>query len=153
MAEKKSETASYIKQLNDLLELYLVKKAPALPKNIKEAIVKFGPWITLILIVLALPLLLAVFGLGTILLPFSFLGGVSAGYKATLGLLFSGITVLLEIVALPGLFKRAKAGWNLVYYAALIGAIEHVLTFNIGGLIIGTLLSLYILFQVKEYYK
>ena len=41
-----------MKQLNKTLEMYLVKRAPALPKNIKEILVKFAPWLAIIGVVL-----------------------------------------------------------------------------------------------------
>lgn len=66
---------SYLSGLENVCEEYLVKKAPALPEGAKEAIVKFGPWIALILLVLSAPVLLGLLGLGTVLMPFSYLGG------------------------------------------------------------------------------
>ncbi|OGK23902.1 hypothetical protein A3A46_01045 [Candidatus Roizmanbacteria bacterium RIFCSPLOWO2_01_FULL_37_13] len=144
---------SYLKQLEDLLSEYLVKKAPALPVNVKEAIVKFAPWVTLVVFIITLPVVFAVFGLGAILAPLSFLGGVNAGTNYILSLVFSAIQLVLEAMAIPGLFKRSKSAWTLVFYASLVGGVQSIVTFNLGGLIIGTLLSLYILFQVKEYYK
>ena len=65
-------------QLEQTLKVYLVDKAPALPEKVKEVIVKYGPWITLIFLVLSLPAILFAFGLGTIVAPFAFLGGVQA---------------------------------------------------------------------------
>lgn len=56
MATQGKDFKSYMNQLEDLLTEYLVKKAPALPANVKEVIVNFAPWITLILVILALPL-------------------------------------------------------------------------------------------------
>lgn len=144
---------SYFSKLEDTLALYLIKKAPALPTNIKEAIVQFAPWITLVVLILTLPLVLAVLGLGAVVSPFAFLGGVTAGTNFILTLLFSGVSLVLEGFAIPGLFKRSKKAWNLLFYAALLGGIQNVVTINLGGLLIGTLLSLYLLFQVKEYYK
>ena len=66
---------------------------------------------------------------------------------------FLGLMVLLEALAIPGLFSQSKKAWNLLFWSALVGIIQNVLSFNIGGLVIGGLLSLYFLFQVKEYYK
>ena len=149
----KGDYKAYLAQLEDLLHEYLVKKAPAIPTNIKEAIVKFAPWATLVIFILTLPLVLAVFGLGAILAPLSFLGGVTAGTNYILTLIFTAIQLVLEAMAIPGLFKRERRAWNLVFYASLVGGVQSIATFNIGGLIIGTLLSLYILFQVREYYK
>jgi len=143
----------YMKQLEDLLSDYLVKKAPALPTNIKEVIVNFAPWVTLILLILTLPVVLAVFGLGAILSPLSFMGGLTMGTNYLLTLVFSAVMLVLEALAIPGLFKKARSAWNLLFYSALVGALQNLVTFNLGGLIIGTLLGLYLLFQVREYYK
>lgn len=151
---KNTDVTSVLRQLEDTFELYLVKKTPySLPANWKELIVKFAPWISLILLIVALPAILAVFGLGTLLMPFSFLGGFHGGFNYILSLVFSLITLVLEALAIPGLFKRSKGGWRFAYYAALVGALENLVTFNLGGLVIGGLLSMYILFQVKSYYK
>lgn len=142
-----------MKQLEDTLELYLVKKAPRLPDNIRELIVKVAPWLTLIFLVLSLPAVLALLGIGTALLPLSFLGGMGSGVNYSLALVFLAITLVLEALAIPGLFKRSIAGWRLVYYATLLNGVYSLVNFNISGLIIGTLLGLYLLFQVKSYYK
>src|SRR3990167_11475335 len=104
-ASKGKDFKSYLQQLEDLLHEYLVKKAPALPGNIKEAIVNFAPWITLVILILTLPLVLAVFGLGAFFAPFSFLGGITAGTNYLLTILFSGVQLVLEAMAIPGLFK------------------------------------------------
>ncbi len=143
---------SMLGQLEDKLDLYLIKKAPALPAGAKDAIVKFGPWITLILIILAAPVLLALLGLGALLAPFSFLGGLSAGFLYIVHLALTIVVLVIEIMALPGLFKQQRRSWRLMYYATLVGVVQNVLSFNIVGLIIGSLLTLYILFQVKSYY-
>src|SRR3990167_805445 len=144
---------SYMKQLEDFLADYLVKKAPALPANVKEAIVKFAPWATVVIFIITLPIVLAVFGLGAFFAPFSFLGGLTAGTNYILTIILSGIQLVFEGMAIPGLFQKSRGAWNLVYYSALVGAVQNIATFNLGGLVIGTLLSLYILFQVREHYK
>jgi len=145
-----------IAQLEDKLELYLVDKAPAIPKDWKELLVKITPWFLLVTMLMALPLLLAALGLTAILAPFSFLGGASGAFQGagiSLTWVFTLIMVVIEAMAIPGLFKRAKSAWYLLFYATLIGAVQNIIAFNIGGLVIGTLLSLYILFQIKQYYK
>ena len=57
------------------LEEIFGKKAPQLPANAKEAIVKCGPYITLVLLVLSLPVILIGLGLGAIVAPFAALEG------------------------------------------------------------------------------
>ncbi|PJE63637.1 chromate transporter [Candidatus Roizmanbacteria bacterium CG10_big_fil_rev_8_21_14_0_10_45_7] len=142
-----------MKKLDDTLQEYLVKKAPALPDSVKEVIVSIGPWVMLVLVVMSLPLLLFVFGLGAVVAPFAFLGGITAGTSFGVTMIVSLAALVLEIIALPGLFKRSMGSWRLLYYSVLITAVGNLISFNLGGLIIGTLLSLYILFQVKKLYK
>jgi len=102
---------------------------------------------------MALPALLAIVGIGAIAMPFAYLGGMHAGFSYTVSMIFTAVVLVLEALALPGLFKKTKSGWRLLFYAILVSAVQSLITFNLGGLIIGTILGLYILFQVKEYYK
>lgn len=148
-----SDWKGMLGKLETQLNLYLVEKAPAIPKEWKELIVKVVPWLTLVFGVLALPAILAVLGLGALVMPFSFMGGIGYGTGFTVSWVLSLVVLALEFLAIPGLFKRSRNAWNLLFYATLIGALSNVVTFNLAGLIIGTLLSLYLLFQVREYYK
>lgn len=150
---KGTDYKSYLKQIENFLAEYLLKKAPALPVNIKDIIVKIAPWATLVILLMTLPIILFAFGLGALVAPFSFLGGVTAGASYIVSLVFSAAELILEAMAIPSLFSRSRKGWNLVFYAALLGGVRNIITFNVGGLVIGTLLSLYILFQVREHYK
>jgi hypothetical protein len=139
------------KDLIGFLEFYLVKKAPfQIPDGGREMIVRFGPWITLVLLILTLPLLLFALGLGVIFIPF---GGI--GYASGFGVLtiFVIVEIGLMIAALPGLFARKMAGWTLLFYSQLVSIVYNVLSGNIvGGLLFG-LISLYILFQVRTLYR
>ena len=144
---------SAIGQLEKQLELYLVDKAPAIPKGWRELIVKIAPWLSVIMVVVSLPAILAVFGLTAVFSPFAYMAAGGHGTGLTLSWFFLIAMMILEILAIPGLFKRAKSAWYLLFYATLLGAVQNLIMFNLGGLIIGTLLSLYILFQVKQYYK
>ncbi len=141
-------------KLEDTLEMYLVDKAPfQLPKGVKEFIVKYGPWIALVFLVLSLPMILLAFGLGALVAPFVVMGGVQAAAGFGLGMVFSIAMLVLEAIAIPGLFKRKLSAWKLMFYASLLGGVQALITFNLGGLVIGTGLSLYVLFQIKSYYK
>ncbi|MBL8030637.1 MAG: hypothetical protein JNN11_05315 [Candidatus Doudnabacteria bacterium] len=134
-------------------KLYL--KVPFhLPTSVKEFIVRFGPWITLVLILLALPALLAVFAIGGVALPFAAMSGqVHWGGMFIVNMALSIATLVLEAIALPYLFKKQIKGWNFMFYAVLVSAIGSILSMNLGGLVIGTAISLYILFEIKSYYK
>lgn len=153
MTNSNSDYKTYFAQLGKLLEEYLVKKAPALPKGLKEFLVQWGPWIDLVLTIMMLPAILAILGIGTLFMPFSFLGGITIGFNYIFGLIFTIVTIILNVAALPGLFNRKIGGWNLLYYSALIGVVHNIVVFNLGALIIGSLLTLYVLYQIKEYYK
>lgn len=139
----------------DQLEAQLVelaKKLPQLPESIRLFIVKFTPWFVLIMMILALPAILLLLGLGAILTPFAFLGGATEGSRFTLGIAVTIVLIVLEILALPGLFKRARKGWQYSFYATLVSGVEQLATLNLFGAIIGTAISLYFLFQVRQYY-
>jgi len=138
------------KDLVGFLDNYLVKEAPfQIPDGGREWIVKFGPWITVVLLILTLPVLLFALGLGAILIPF---GGV--GYASGFGVLtlFVIVELGLMIAALPGLFARKTEGWQLLFYSQLVSIVYNILSGHIvSGLLFG-LIALYILFQVRPLY-
>lgn len=132
------------------LDEYLVKKAPfAIPEGGKEFIVRFGPWISVVLLLMLLPILLVALGIGTILIPF---GGV--GYATSFGVaaIVATVQIGMLIVALPGLFARKMSGWRMLFYEQLVGFVGSLLSGAIVGAIVGTLIGLYILFQVRSKY-
>jgi hypothetical protein len=149
MAE--TSPAKTLNQLETVLEEYLVKKAPALPSNIKDILVQLAPWITLILAIMFVPLLLAVLGLSALFLPIAALGGASYGLSY-LAILPAAIAFILQVMAIPGLFKRTRSAWKLLFYATLISALASLLQGNLVGMLLGALIGLYLLFQVKSYY-
>ncbi|NTV05493.1 MAG: hypothetical protein HGA59_03175 [Chlorobiaceae bacterium] len=158
-AQVKSDVKGILSQLEAILDEYMVNKAPfTLPIEVKEFIVKVSPYLVIIFAVMVLPIIFAALGLTAILSPFAMMGGYPYGFgwgfAATVGLVFSVITFVMEIVAVPGLFKRSKSAWTLLFYASIVSLIGTILSFNglIGG-IIGTIIGWYILFQVKELYK
>ena len=135
------------------LDLYFGKKAPQLPRGIKEFLVKIAPYLAIISVALfaisIFPLLTAGFGsLGAV-------GYYGAGFSRTglfVHLIVSVIVSVIYLMAIPGLFKRSIRSWNLIFYATLITAIGSLLTFSIARLILGLLIGCYGLFQVRTYY-
>jgi len=145
-------------KLEVTLDEYLGKKAPALPKEWKEVLVKFTPYLAIIGVVMGIPGVLALLGMGTILAPLGLVGGMMTGrpflgFGYIVSVLFLGVMILLEGLAIPGLFSRSKKAWTYLYWSALVGVVQNIVSFNVGGLVIGGLISMYFLFQVKEYYK
>jgi len=150
---------SHLRGLEGFFDTYLHLKAPfQLPVKAKEFIVKYGPWISLVLLIIAavtvIPLLVLALGLTVITLPFQAAAGTvhttGVGY---LHLLISLVALVMEGIAIPGLLKRKLSGWRMLYYASLLSALGSLLSLNIVSLILGLVISMYILFQIREYYK
>ncbi len=160
-AQATSDLKGILSQLEALLDEYMVQKAPfALPQEVKEFLVKVSPYLVIVFAVMALPLIFAALGLTAILSPFAMMGGYGYmhgfgwGFGATIGLVISVITLVIEIVAVPGLFKRTKGAWTLLFYASIISLIGSIISLSgiVSGLI-GAIIGWYILFQVKELYR
>lgn len=153
-----SELKKNMSQLEAILDKYLREKAPSLPKNWKDFLVKIVPYLAIIGVILGVPTVLVLLGLNTVGLPFLMVGGAMTG-RPFLGVsylvanLFFIATLVLQALAISPLFKRQEKGWRYLYYAALVGGVASLIRFDLVGLIIGTGLPLYLLFQVKEYYK
>ncbi len=157
MATKSNDWKSYLVQLEDVLELYLVKKVPALPENVKELIVKVAPWLTIIGIVLSVPALLAVLGLGAFVAPFAGMMGPGVAFAYGMNYFVSmailAVALVLEALAVPGLLSRSKKGWTLVFYATLVSLVSNLVNLNFVMGLVGALIGWYFLFQVKSHYK
>jgi len=146
-----ADTNQAPKDLIGFLDFYLVQKAPfQIPNNAKEWIVQYGPWITLVLLILALPPLLLVLGIGAAFMPF---GGI--GYAAG----FTYLTIVLiaqlglMVAALPGLFARKMSGWRLLFYSQILSFVFSLLSGSLVGGVFGLVISMYLLFQVRPLYK
>lgn len=148
-------TKSFFEQMDQFFRTYLHDKAPFhLPPGAKEFIVKFGPWITLIAMIISLPFILLAFGLGAMVTPFAMMAGnYGFGIGMTIGGIITLIALILQGAALPGLFARSHKGWHLVYYSVLVSAVAQLIRFDIIGLIVSLAISLFILFEIESYYK
>ncbi len=148
-----STSGNPLGMLEHFLDEYLGQKAPQIPAIWRQRLVTVIPWITLIIFVLTLPAILLVFGIGAVLIPGAMMvGGIGTGVGYTIGLIFLAVTLLLELIALPGLFKHTHQGWRFAYYASLLSMLHNIIYFSIGG-IIGGIIGLWILFQIKSYYR
>jgi hypothetical protein len=139
------------KDLVGFLDYYLVRKAPfQIPDNVKEWLVQYGPWITIVVLVLTLPALMLLLGLGTALVPFG-----AVGYATGFGFIALGLVIEigLTVMALPGLFARKMSGWSLLFYARLVSIVANLLAGAIVSALVVGVISLYVLFQVRPLYK
>ncbi len=132
---------------------YFTTKAPfQFPVDFREGFVKYWPIVSLVLLILTLPAILAFLGIGVAFMPVSFMGGVSIGFSYTIHMILTIAGLVLGGLALPGLFNRKRQGWVFSYYAQLLSIITSVFSFSIIGILLG-LLFLMLLFQVREYYN
>lgn len=141
-------------QLEKTLEFYLKEKSPfSLPENIKILIVTFLPYFLIIGLIFSLPSFLAFFGRIRILPFYESWLPQKPFFSYQFSNLVAFLAMIFQAISLPYLFKRKKEGWQLVYYATLIWILYSLFWFDLIGGIISGLISLYLLFQVKEYYR
>lgn len=147
--------SSLIDKIDFYCNTYLVQKAPyTLPDNVKEIIVKYGPYASLIVLIFSLHTLFTLLGLNAVLSPFA--GYINHSFSYTIYNWFSVITMVISAIALPGLFKRSLKSWRLMFYVSLLQLVPAILTLNLSSLIVSLItitISFYFLFQIKSYYK
>lgn len=158
MATKTSSAKTDVKQamsqLDTILNEYLVKKAPVLPQNLKEVLVKFAPYLTILSVVVSVPSLLSMLGLSASVTKDLYWAMVGfTGYNFYLAIAFSLVIVALQALAVPGLLARKLQGWTMLYYAVLVNAVSMLMGMNLVSFVVWTGLSLYVLFQVRSMYR
>lgn len=127
------------------LAYYFGEKAPQLPKGFKEFLVKAAPWISLVALIMVIPILLGMFGIALNWGAYYY-----TGFSLMTFLIL--VQIVLQIIALPGLFKRMMNGWNFTFYASVVAFLANLVSGAIVTAIIGTIIAFYILFQVRSYY-
>jgi hypothetical protein len=120
---------------------------PALPANAREILVKLTPYFAVVGLVVSIPTIILLAGLSTIPSPLATLG------SSALALVFALVNIGLLALSIRGLFARRIIGWRYLYYNALVNALHAILRLDIIGLVIGSGLSLYILFQIRNSYR
>lgn len=166
-----------LKSAEQKLDEVFVKKAPyQIPEKGRKAIVKYLPWVTL---VLAFFMLMSTYWLWSWAhtantwidwandVSRAYGGGNAVASSSRITFIFwVGIGALLVeglmyLAAFPGLKEQKKQGWNLLFYAALLNIVYSVVMLfsaysGFGDLvftIIGTAIGLYILFQIRGHYN
>jgi len=153
----KAETKNIVGQLETMLDEYMVTKAPfALPLGLKEFVATISPYLIIVFAIMALPFILFALGVSTALAPLGMISGYgySWGFGGIVTLAVAVAVLVMEVMAVPGLFKRTKASWRLLFYVSIISLIGNILSMNgiVGG-IINAIIGWYILFQMKDMYK
>jgi hypothetical protein len=146
MAQKDNQLVT---QMDDMFA-----KAPALPASAKEVLVTITPWVALIFGVLGIFAGLAGIGLLTAFSGLIALGsGVQSAAGSIVGAVLTLVSSVLMVMAFPKLNKHMYAGWMLLFWSEVVSVVSSLVALNIIGAIIGGLISFYILFQIRSYYK
>lgn len=152
MKKETKDIKGMVDELEVKLEEIFVGKLWTLPKKAKEIIVTIAPYLSIISLIIVVPMVLGLLGM-SFFTPVAFLGGLRMGFGYTLSVVFGLVGGILAVSVIPGLFKRQLKAWKILFWVSLINALGRLLSMDLGNLIIGTAISWYILFQVKEYYK
>ena len=86
-------------------------------------------------------------------MPYAHWAGVRLGLMYYVSMTFLGLTLLLRLLSIPGLFAKTKAGWRMLYYSTLLNLVYAIFSYNLFSGLIGIIIGFYFLFQVREYYK
>lgn len=124
------------------------KDLPHLPENIRQVLVSIAPWLALVFGILGV-----LAGIGRMgISPFTLFGGVRVGMTV----FFSGLVTLassiLMLMAFPKLMKKSYTGWVYLFWSEALNAAFALLSISLG-IVVSILLALYLLFEVKKYYK
>jgi hypothetical protein len=96
--------------------------------------------------------LLFALGLSAVLMPFAVASGaVHPGFGVVPIIVL--VELALEVLALPGLFARRMSGWRLLFYARLVAIVASLVELAFVSAIVGGVIGLYLLFQVRPLYR
>lgn len=165
-----------MKSLEDKMQRYLLNDAPVqIPEGGKKVIVQWAPWISLVIGVLSLLSALSLWKFANDaneILDYANEFGRAYGIQTSevnismfvyISILFIVAQGLLMVLAFRGLRERSKErGWNYLLYSVLASLAYTVFSLFIEDYrgfgsflfgIIGIVISLYILAQIKSHYK
>jgi hypothetical protein len=144
------EAMDFVKKIEDPF-----KSLPHLPKGLVEFFVKIAPWLAIIGAVLGLvagPLVGILGGIGSLfsLSPIFLIWTVAT-------VVFTLLNSVLLFMAFKPLKEREMKGWMLLFWSNIIGIVEGVLGLlinqsSIVGTLLGIVIGLYILFEMKPLY-
>jgi hypothetical protein len=135
----------------------IFSKLPHIPLNARETLVRFAPWLSLVFGILGLGALSSIGAFATLFSPLMLLTGGFAGILVFANILIGLLASVLEIIAFKPLQSFSKKGWNYLFYGTVLGGVSHfigMLFMTHGGEgILGTLVGLWLLFEIRPVYK
>ncbi len=123
-----------------------------IPGKVKFLMAKFGHWLVILLMILSLPGQLMDIGWRAAMVPFGIITGAGGSLKLAFSLATLLFLIVMLILALPGLQARKVIGWQLLMLCNGINMAYGLLNGGIVGPILGALIGLYVLVQLRRYY-
>ena len=132
------------------LEPIFLGKFPDFPEEVKEFLVKYGPYLMLIGALMGLLGILTALGIGTVAMAFV---PYSSAPVFWLGIVLSALVLVMYLVAFTPLRDRRIQGWRILYYALLLNLLGSLIQLNILSLLIGGAIGFWVLFQIRSKYS
>lgn len=126
-------------------------KFPSLPKGGRDFLVKLAPMFALVFGVLGILFSIGGLGIVGVLSPFMMMGGYSGG--SLLSVLAYLVSSVLMVVAFSGLRKKKLQGWMMLFWSEVVSFVGALLALSLIGGVVGAVISFYLLYQIKSYYK
>ena len=137
------------------LEPIFLEKFPPFPEEVKEFLVKYGPYLMLVGAILGISALLTAYGvLGSVSvygIGLEAYGG--AAIQLWMGMALTAVILILYILAFNPLRARKRQGWNYLYYALLLNLFSSLIQLHIFGVIFGAVIGFWVLFQIRDKYS
>lgn len=151
------DVMQWVAEIDRVCEEYLVKKAPfSIPENWKDMLVKVIPYLNIVGIMLALLSLPVLLGAGALVTTLGVASGATLSPLSTIwgiaSLAFMLLGLVISILAAKGLFAKKASAWRLMFYYQLIGGVQNLISGNLVGMVVGLLIGLYVLYQLKSRY-
>lgn len=152
-APKKETVTSFdFKNIESQIETLITKNLPALPENVIETLVKLSPWLAILGTVMGIPAILALFRLNQFAAYYN-VPGMGFGWSYQVHNVLFIVQMIIMALSIQGLFARKLSAWRLMYYAAWVSLLSSLLSSGIVSMLIGGLVSFYLLFQIKGSYR
>lgn len=141
----------FLQQLEDLGDQYLLKRLPALPDQVREVIALIVPWLVILGVIFSVPTFAAFLGINW----FGGMGAMSVSYRFV-NVVFTTLTfvaVIFQAIAIPGLLRRDRSGWQWLFIASLISLVASLFSITPFFSILFVVIGFYLLFQIKPLFR
>ncbi len=142
----------FLDDFEDFLYTYLNERAPQVPTEAKNTIVKYLPFAVIVMIIAQISAMLSFFHVNTLLDGLGYLYSSNEGIIGIIGLVLLGGAVVFEGIAVPLLFRNKLYGWKLMFYALIFTQINEIINLNIINILFSGLILIFLLFQIKDHY-